>query len=119
MFEPISVDDTFSVGAVMSMFVVDAILYFIIAWYLEGVWPGEFGVPKPWYFPFSSDYWCPKPKTASDESYSLGAKASDADASMFEPVQGDMRAGLDLRNLRKEWGKMVAVKGTTLQMYVP
>ena len=25
---------------------------------LQAVWPGEFGVPKPWYFPVTVSYWC-------------------------------------------------------------
>ena len=30
--------------------------------YIEAVFPGEFGVPKPFYFPFTSSYWCGTPQ---------------------------------------------------------
>jgi hypothetical protein len=33
------------------MLFVDAFLYMIIVWYVEAVFPGEFGIPQPWYFP--------------------------------------------------------------------
>ena len=34
-------------GAI-GMLLCDAILYGILTWYIEAVFPGEFGVPKPW-----------------------------------------------------------------------
>ena len=35
------------------MLILDAVLYMLIAVYIEGVWPGDYGLPKPWYFPFT------------------------------------------------------------------
>ena len=35
------------------MLVLDSMLYMLITIYVEGVWPGEYGIPKPWYFPFT------------------------------------------------------------------
>ena len=46
-----SIDDQFSMLHVLVMLLVDAVVYFVIAWYIEAVFPGEYGVPKPWYFP--------------------------------------------------------------------
>ena len=34
------------------MLLVDSILYCMIAFYIEAVFPGEYGVPQRWYFPF-------------------------------------------------------------------
>ena len=36
----------------MLMFLVDIILYLVITWYLDAVFPGSYGVPQKWYFPF-------------------------------------------------------------------
>ena len=30
--------------------------------YIDAVKPGEYGVPKPFYFPFQPSYWCGKSK---------------------------------------------------------
>jgi len=49
----IDASDPMALIDVMGMFIVDAIVYFILAIYVEGVWPGEFGTPLPWYFPFT------------------------------------------------------------------
>ena len=35
------------------MFVVDTVLYLLIAWYVEAVFPGEYGIAQPWYFLFT------------------------------------------------------------------
>ena len=58
----ISIDDDFTFGLVLAMFVVDSIIYGLIAWYVEAVFPGDYGVPQPWYFPVLSTYWCGKSK---------------------------------------------------------
>lgn len=35
---------------VLGMLLVDAFIYGLVAWYIEAVFPGEYGVPKPWNF---------------------------------------------------------------------
>ncbi len=40
------------------MLAFDAILYGGLAWYLDKVFPSEFGTPLPWYFPVLPSYWC-------------------------------------------------------------
>lgn len=35
----------------------DAFLYGIMTWYIEAVFPGQYGIPRPWYFPFTKSYW--------------------------------------------------------------
>lgn len=50
--------DIFSMNLVCLVLLMDSVIYLILVWYIETVWPGEFGVSKPWYFPFSPSYWC-------------------------------------------------------------
>ncbi len=33
------------------MLLADSCLYCLIAFYVEAVFPGQYGVPQPWYFP--------------------------------------------------------------------
>ncbi|KAH3755913.1 ATP-binding cassette sub-family A member 3 [Pelomyxa schiedti] len=51
--------DGLSVSVLLAMIFVDTLLYMAIAWYLNEVNPGEYGVPKPYYFPFMKSYWFP------------------------------------------------------------
>uniref|UniRef100_A0A8C2JXZ1 ATP-binding cassette, sub-family A (ABC1), member 3b n=1 Tax=Cyprinus carpio TaxID=7962 RepID=A0A8C2JXZ1_CYPCA len=50
LFEPVTVDDDFSLAQVLALLLLDSVLYALVAWYLEAVFPGEYGVPRPWYF---------------------------------------------------------------------
>lgn len=48
-----SVDDNFSLGGVMLVLVMDIFFHILITWYVGNVFPGEFGIPRPFYFPFT------------------------------------------------------------------
>lgn len=50
LFNPVTVDDDFTMADVLAMLLFDAILYGLVAWYMEAVFPGEYGVPLPSYF---------------------------------------------------------------------
>uniref|UniRef100_A0A671T8I6 ABC transporter domain-containing protein n=1 Tax=Sinocyclocheilus anshuiensis TaxID=1608454 RepID=A0A671T8I6_9TELE len=50
LFEPVTVDDDFSLAQVLGLLLLDSVLYGLVAWYMEAVFPGEYGVPRPWYF---------------------------------------------------------------------
>ena len=49
--QPASVDDDLTLLHVMLMLLLDTVLYGLVTWYVEAVFPGEFGIPQPWYFP--------------------------------------------------------------------
>ncbi|XP_053185826.1 retinal-specific phospholipid-transporting ATPase ABCA4-like isoform X2 [Scomber japonicus] len=49
--------DSYSFLTSVLMMVIDAVLYGILAWYLDNVFPGQYGVGRPFYFPFQSSYW--------------------------------------------------------------
>ncbi|KAG7503728.1 ATP-binding cassette sub-family A member 12 [Solea senegalensis] len=50
-------DDTASFGWLCWLMVIDSILYFVIGAYIRMVFPGKYGIPAPWYFPFKSSFW--------------------------------------------------------------
>ncbi|XP_068671756.1 phospholipid-transporting ATPase ABCA3-like [Montipora foliosa] len=118
-----SIDDSLTLGLVMVMFVADGLMYGLIAWYVEAVFPGDYGVPQPWYFPVMRSYWCGKSKEAEkSEFHSLNGIKSGMSAPEFlekEPV--GLERGIEIRNLKKvfstEKGKKVAVNGVSLNMY--
>ncbi|KAK9538762.1 hypothetical protein VZT92_003912 [Zoarces viviparus] len=49
--------DTYSFLTSILMMVFDAVLYAVLAWYLDNVFPGQYGVSRPFYFPFQASYW--------------------------------------------------------------
>ncbi|XP_028282913.1 retinal-specific ATP-binding cassette transporter-like [Parambassis ranga] len=49
--------DTYSFLTSIFMMLFDAVLYGILAWYLDNVFPGQYGIGRPFYFPFQPSYW--------------------------------------------------------------
>ncbi|VDN34623.1 unnamed protein product [Dibothriocephalus latus] len=47
----VSSDDMLRVDMIWIVLFIDIILYTFVAWYVDNVFPGKFGIPKPWYFP--------------------------------------------------------------------
>lgn len=50
---PPTPDDKLSLSLVLIMLVVSGIVSLLLTWYIESVFPGEYGVPENWYFPFT------------------------------------------------------------------
>lgn len=116
---PATADDNFTFLAVLIMLLVDTVIYLLIAWYFEAVFPGEYGIPKPFYFPFTRSYWFgPKKGSYSVDLESapvLNSNAMNPDFIERDPV--GIKAGVQIRDLKKKFGKKAAVDGISLSMY--
>lgn len=114
--EPISADDAFTFSTVLGSLLFDAILYAVLTWYIEAVFPGKYGVPrKPWFFLLPS-YWCGSARRSNDPIY-LSIKSESTTDDRFESDPTGLTAGISLEGLRKVFGSKVAVEGTNLRMY--
>lgn len=49
--------NSFSMMTICLIMLLDAVIYMVLAWYIETVWPGEYGISRPWYFMFTISYW--------------------------------------------------------------
>ncbi|KAJ8301077.1 hypothetical protein KUTeg_020064 [Tegillarca granosa] len=117
--KPATVDDNFSLLQAMAMLIFDTVLYFLVAWYVDNVKPGEYGIPNPLYFPFTKTYWCGEKRT--DEVYGDELRPKTSRPELFERDPTDLKVGISINKLRKEFGKgkkkKIAVSGTSLNMY--
>lgn len=118
LFSPVNVDDNISVGAVMVMMVVSSVLYMLVCLYMEQIHPGEFGVARPWYFPFTRSFWC----TRNRNNYMGVENLSDPDLHhrdkrSFEREPENMHIGVQVRNLKKRYANKMAVKGLSINMF--
>ncbi|XP_071081907.1 phospholipid-transporting ATPase ABCA3-like [Haliotis cracherodii] len=113
---PATVDDNYSLLDAMVMLLGDTLIHLVITWYVDNVRPGEFGVPKPWYFPFTGTYWCGAGKVKVDAS-----DVKHSDERHFEKEPNGLNPGVCIKNLSKVFGsgskKKVAVNGMNLNMY--
>lgn len=114
MLTPVTVDDQFHLGYVLMMLVVDAILYLLVALYVEKIFPGDYGVPEKWYFPFTAQFWL---GTAGYEGIS-DSTSSHEEMENFEAEPRNKIAGVKIKGLRKVYdNNKVAVEGLNLNMY--
>ncbi|CAB1430296.1 unnamed protein product [Pleuronectes platessa] len=99
------------------MMLVDSLIYWILTWYIENVFPGQYGIPKPWYFPFTASYWCGRASVARVDTG--GLKDYSLHNEYLEKPPPDMKAGVSVRNLVKIYstGKKLAVDGLTVDFY--
>lgn len=116
-FTPSSVDDTLSVGLVIIMLLVVASVYFLIALYVEKIFPGEFGVAERWWFPVSRSFWL-GPRLKDGRHVSTDNTQSLQSPENFETEPKQKTIGVQVRGLRKIYdNKKVAVHSMSLNMY--
>nr|KAF6439590.1 hypothetical protein HJG63_000034 [Rousettus aegyptiacus] len=121
LLSPVNVDDDFSFGQVLGMLLLDSILYGLVTWYVEAVFPGQFGVPQPWYFFIMPSYWCGRPRTV------LGKEEEDYDpekalrTEYFEAEPEDLVAGIKIKHVSKVFRvgnkSKAAVRDLNLNLY--
>ncbi|KAI5742390.1 hypothetical protein M8J77_006739 [Diaphorina citri] len=112
----LSPSDPFSLYDIVWFLYVDSAIYLILVWYIEAVFPGQYGVPQPWYFPFLSSYWTGSP--APPSSAPPPAPLLHSDPSRFEPEPPEGFKGVAIQNLSKRFpnGKL-AVNGLNVNFY--
>uniref|UniRef100_A0A8P0NKN6 ATP binding cassette subfamily A member 7 n=1 Tax=Canis lupus familiaris TaxID=9615 RepID=A0A8P0NKN6_CANLF len=107
--------EVFSLAWVSGVLLLDAVLYGLATWYLEGVCPGQYGIPKPWTFPFRRSYWLgpcspvasPPPPTPRDPEV------------LTEEVPPGLTPGVSIRGLEKRFpgNPQPALCGLSLDFY--
>uniref|UniRef100_A0A8C2KS41 P-type phospholipid transporter n=1 Tax=Cyprinus carpio TaxID=7962 RepID=A0A8C2KS41_CYPCA len=110
-------NDRYSFIVSIFMMLFDAFIYWMLTWYIENVFPGQYGIPKPWYFPFTSSYWCGTP-VGSDAHPDLLHELENQSGYLEKPPPG-MKPGVCIRNLVKVYktGNKLAVDGLSLDFY--
>ncbi|TMS02487.1 ATP-binding cassette sub-family A member 1, partial [Larimichthys crocea] len=106
---------TFLVSIIMML--IDATLHWVLTWYIENIFPGQYGIPKPWYFPFTVSYWSGKPSVTNADPDLL--KDTIVHSEYLEKPPPNMKAGVSIRNLVKIYktGKKLAVDGLSMDFY--
>ncbi|XP_041821372.1 phospholipid-transporting ATPase ABCA1-like [Chelmon rostratus] len=106
---------TFIVSIIMML--ADAALYWVLTWYIENVFPGQYGIPKPWYFPFTKSYWCGTASVTDADPDLL--KNSTVQNEYLEKPPPNVKAGVSIRNLVKIYktGKKLAVDRLSMDFY--
>uniref|UniRef100_A0AAQ4RZH5 P-type phospholipid transporter n=1 Tax=Gasterosteus aculeatus aculeatus TaxID=481459 RepID=A0AAQ4RZH5_GASAC len=119
--------DEFSFLTSICMMGLDTVLYALLAWYLDNVFPGQYGIGRPFYFPLLPCYWLNSVAPASGKDWRrTRTKAVCTEfvefilkTPFFEAEPADLLKGVCIQNLVKVFGSSStpAVDGLTMNFY--
>uniref|UniRef100_A0A667XKN2 ATP binding cassette subfamily A member 7 n=1 Tax=Myripristis murdjan TaxID=586833 RepID=A0A667XKN2_9TELE len=113
--------DTYNFNTSIVMLYVDAVIYASAAWYIEAVFPGEYGIPKPWNFIFQVNYWGGVPLEAGVITFLniLHGSYNFNFPDHIEPEPTHLVLGVSIHNLVKIYkrGAKLAVNHLNLKFY--
>ncbi|NWS77929.1 ABCA1 protein, partial [Crotophaga sulcirostris] len=135
--------DAYNFATAMGLLLLDAGIYGLATWYIEGVFPGErgpplppqhlaapqphsappcsaagqYGIPKPWNFPFLRSYWLGESSSTGHLPYPTSPLA--VPQVLVEEPPAHLQPGVSIRNLVKIYhnSNHVAVNGLSLDFY--
>ncbi|KAM9280081.1 retinal-specific phospholipid-transporting ATPase ABCA4 [Cariama cristata] len=71
--------DEYSFLFSIKMMLFDAFLYGILSWYLDNVFPGDYGLPQPWYFPVQESYWLGSRNPKAEKTATADEKSPESE----------------------------------------
>ncbi|XP_068781238.1 phospholipid-transporting ATPase ABCA1-like isoform X1 [Struthio camelus] len=109
-------EDGFSITTSAIMMMFDTFLYGVMTWYIESIFPGQYGIPRPWYFPFTKSYWFGEESQDRQHPHP-DQKGPSKVCKEEEPTH--LCLGVSIQNLVKVYSddKKIAVDGLTLNFY--
>jgi ABC-2 family transporter protein len=107
---------TFNKG--IQSLLINSVLWGVLSWYMNRVVKQDYGQALPLWFPVLRSYWTPNrdvPIQSSPDSIDEAYNSSIP----FEVVgrHGGSETGVEIRNLKKVFGKTIAIDGLSLNMY--
>ncbi|XP_070635571.1 ATP-binding cassette sub-family A member 17-like isoform X1 [Bos indicus] len=111
----------FNFTQVLLMLLLDSVLYGLVAWYVEAIFPGEYGIPKPWYFFLTPSYWWREPTSLRNPVEDLEDPQQALGNKFIQDEPTNLIKGIEIQHLYKVFYKgrdeHVAVKDLTVNLY--
>lgn len=102
LFTPVSTLTSYpSMGILMMILLIDAGLFFGIAWYFSWILPSEYSINRPWYFPFQKHFWITQKIIQVPEEEVPPLKKNF----IAEPPPKFTEASIQVRHLNKAFGE--------------
>ncbi|XP_017334205.1 phospholipid-transporting ATPase ABCA1 isoform X2 [Ictalurus punctatus] len=108
--------DEYNFTTSIIMLYVDAFIYGVATWYIEAVFPGQYGIPRPWYFIFQLNYWGGVPLEAD---MPIPLVPCDQPDNHIEQEPSQLVLGVAIHDLVKIYkkGAKLAVNHLSLKFY--
>lgn len=112
-------DVNFSVGEVLLTMMLSVVIHMLLTVYVEKVFPGDIGIPEPWYYPAMPCIRYLKKRLGYNSLVNRDAmlqerRISGAD---YEEEPMNLKAGIRINNLSKMFGAKAAVNKLNLNIY--
>uniref|UniRef100_A0A8C4UFD8 P-type phospholipid transporter n=1 Tax=Falco tinnunculus TaxID=100819 RepID=A0A8C4UFD8_FALTI len=113
--------DEYSFLFSIKMMLCDAFIYGVLSWYFDNVFPGDYGLPQPWYFPVQESYWLGSrnPKAEKTATKSEEPEKPEAKTDNQGPEPTGLIPGVCIQNLVKIFANRPkpAVDGMNITFY--
>uniref|UniRef100_A0A8C4ZFF9 ATP binding cassette subfamily A member 12 n=1 Tax=Gadus morhua TaxID=8049 RepID=A0A8C4ZFF9_GADMO len=121
---PVSEDNS-SFGWMCWLLLIDSAIYFLIGGYIRMVFPGQYGLAAPWYFPVSRSFWadlcCACRRRGAKEPSGLFITNILQNRKMFSSATNEefrgLPVGVALHRLSKMYGERVALSDLSVSFY--
>jgi len=111
--------ENYKFSTALGFFILDTIIFTVLGIYFEQVWPNEYGVKKPWYFPVLPKYWRCRRRHVSEgavkKKVKWGENVEEVDEALEQ--QKDQGKAMMVRGLTKHFGTKVAVDALDLDIF--
>lgn len=112
-------DMQFSIGEVFLVMILGIVIQMLLAIYIEKVFPGDIGIPEPWYFPAMPCFRYLRKRLGYNSLVNRDAmlqerRISGAD---YEEEPMNLKPGIRINNLSKAFGAKFAVNKLNLNIY--
>ncbi|XP_060089129.1 phospholipid-transporting ATPase ABCA1-like [Heteronotia binoei] len=109
---------SYTFATTMAIHLFSVLLCVLATLYIESVFPGEYGIPKPWYFPFQeSSCFGRSPSNVSPQR--SHTNPLDSTEALMEDPPDHLKVGVSIRNLVKIYPgtKKIVVNRLSLDFY--
>ncbi|XP_032957644.1 ATP-binding cassette sub-family A member 3 [Rhinolophus ferrumequinum] len=115
LWTPANLQDNLIFAYILGMLLLDAFLYGLVTWYVETVFPGQYGMPQPWFFFLTRSYWFGQSSISKEEEEMKHYGRTQSKYFEAEPVT--RVADIQIEHLYKEFGNKVAVNNMSMNLY--
>ncbi|XP_047638714.1 phospholipid-transporting ATPase ABCA3-like [Phacochoerus africanus] len=113
LWTPANLEDELIFRYMLGMLLFDAFFYGLVTWYVENVFPGQYGMPQPWYFFLMRSYWFGQARIKRKEMKDCRITLTK----YFEAEPTSLVAGIRIKHLYKKFGDKVAINNMSLNLY--
>lgn len=110
--------DNVTLGEIVLIMLTSVLIYALLLWYLDNVWPFQYGIPKHPLFFLQKSYWYSSLEHDSEHEVNADQEVNDTDG-VFEPPPSDAQTTIALSHVTKKFRgtNKKAVDDLSLQIF--